>query len=71
MGSPKSHGGDRRGSRELAPQLFALLPDENRAYIVYRSHFNAQVEEDMERSFRLRLEEGWFDPQTADPPAVR
>lgn len=54
--------GDRTGQRELAPQLLTLLPDERRMCITYRSHFTAEVEEGMERSFRLRLEEGWASP---------
>lgn len=58
--------GDRQGQRELAPQLLTVLPDQRRVCITYRSHFTAEVEEGMERSFRLRLEDGWYSPtQTA------
>ena len=54
--------GDRQGQRELAPQILTLLPDARRVCITYRSHFTVDVEEGMERSFRLRLEEGWYSP---------
>lgn len=52
--------GDRTGARELAPQLLMLLPEERRFYLVFRSTFMVDLTPDMERSFRLRLEEGWF-----------
>ncbi len=52
--------GERTGSRELAPQLLMLLPDERRFYLVYRSAFTVDLEPEIERSFRLRLAEGWF-----------
>lgn len=52
--------GDRSGTRELAPQMLVLLPEERRFYIVYRNAFTAEVEPEMERSFRLRLAEGWY-----------
>jgi hypothetical protein len=57
--------GDRRGQRELAPQILTLLPDQRRMCITYRSHFTVDVEEGMERSFRLRLEEGWYSPASS------
>lgn len=58
--------GDRRGSRDLAPQSMVLLPDEHRMYLVYRTAFTVETEPEMERSFRLRLEPGWFQyPQQA------
>lgn len=52
--------GERRGTRELAPQMLVLLPEENRFYVVYRSSFSVEVEPSMERSFRMRLDEGWY-----------
>jgi hypothetical protein len=52
--------GKRNGTRELAPQMLVLLPEERRFYLVYRNAFTAEVEPDMERSFRLRLEKGWY-----------
>ena len=52
--------GDRSGARELVPQLMVLLPEEDRLYLVYRSAFTVTVTPDMERSFRIRLEEGWY-----------
>jgi hypothetical protein len=52
--------GERRGSRELAPQMLVLLPEEWRLCLVFRMAFTAEVTPDMERCFRLRLEPGWF-----------
>ena len=52
--------GDRQGCRELAPQLLVLLPEEQRCYLVYRSSFTVETQPDQERSFRLRLDHGWF-----------
>lgn len=52
--------GNRTGSRELIPQLLMLLPEENRFYLVYRSAFTVDVSAEIERSFRLRLEDGWY-----------
>lgn len=52
--------GDRIGARELSPQLLMLLPEERRFYLVYRSAFTMEVVPEMERSFRLRLDDGWF-----------
>lgn len=54
--------GDRTGTRELRPHLLALLPEEDRFYLVFREAFSLEVEPSTERSFRLRLEEGWFRP---------
>lgn len=59
--------GERMGTRELVPQMLVLLPEERRFYLVYRKAFTAEVEPDMERSFRLRLDEGWYQyPGGAD-----
>jgi hypothetical protein len=52
--------GERTGSRDLAPHMLMLLPEERRFYLVYRHHFTMEVEPDTERSFRIRLDEGWF-----------
>ncbi len=52
--------GDRTGSRELAPQLLVLLPEQLRFYIVYRTAFTLETTPSMERSFRLRTTPGWF-----------
>lgn len=52
--------GDRQGCRELAPQLLVLLPEQQRCCLVYRSSFTVQTQPDQERSFRLRLDHGWF-----------
>lgn len=51
--------GTRRGQRPLHPHMLVLLPEESRFYIVYRHFFTMKIEGDVERSFRLRLEEGW------------
>lgn len=59
--------GKRDGSRELAPHMMVLLPEEGRLCLVYRTAFTAQTHPDMERSFRLRIEEGWF--QYPEPDA--
>lgn len=52
--------GERQGTRELAPHLMVLLPEQWRLYVVYRTAFTLETAADMERSFRLRLEQGWF-----------
>jgi hypothetical protein len=58
--------GDRTGHRALAPHMLMLLPEERRFYLVYRHHFTMEVEPDTERSFRIRLDEGWFDHPSED-----
>jgi len=60
--------GERTGARELIPQLLVLLPEQQRLYLVYRAGFTVEVDPALERSFRLRLEPGWF-PSPASPPA--
>ncbi len=52
--------GNRVGTRELAPQLMVLLPEQQRFYIVYRASFTVETTPGMERSFRLRTTQGWF-----------
>ena len=52
--------GARTGTRELEPQLLLLLPEQSRFYLVYRHFFTMQVTRGMQRSFRLRLAEGWI-----------
>jgi hypothetical protein len=51
-----------------------LLPEERRFYLVFRSTFMVDLTPEMERSFRLRIEEGWFEydekPQTGHEPPV-
>jgi len=56
--------GNRTGERELVPQLLVLLPEEARFYLVYRAAFTLQVTPEMERSFRLRLDNGWYVPNS-------
>jgi hypothetical protein len=50
--------GGRRGVIELEPHLLALLPEEERGYLVYRHAFEFDYEP-FERSMRLRIEAGW------------
>jgi hypothetical protein len=40
--------------------MLVLLAHELRFYIVYRHFFTLQTSSDMNRSFRLRTEEGWI-----------
>lgn len=55
--------GERTGTRELEPQMLVLLPEQSRAYIVYRHFFTIDaITPETRRSFRLRLAEGWFQP---------
>jgi hypothetical protein len=49
--------GERRGERDLIPQLLVLLPEEKRFYLVFRLPFTFDPAEG-ERAFRLRLEYG-------------
>lgn len=51
--------GIQTGTHDLAPQLLMLLPDESRFYLVYRHFFTMETTSDMQRSFRVRLAEGW------------
>lgn len=53
--------GDRRGTRELAPQALVLLPEERAFTLVYRHLFGVPLERG-ERSARVRIEEGWLGP---------
>lgn len=52
--------GDRAGTRELMPHMLLLLPEERRLCLVFRHFFTMETAPDMPRSFRLRLEEGWY-----------
>jgi len=52
----------RRGTRELAPQMLVLLPEQRRFYIVYRHPFLVRFKPGAERSMRLRMEDGWYVP---------
>ncbi len=51
--------GERTGTRELEPHMLLLLPEQSRFYLVYRHFFTMLVAKRMQRSFRLRLAEGW------------
>ncbi|HWO08735.1 MAG TPA: DUF2169 domain-containing protein [Polyangiaceae bacterium] len=53
----------REGSRELRPQALVLLPEQRSFYLVYRLIFTFENGPASERSFRLRTEEGWFQPE--------
>ncbi len=48
--------GDRKGIRELKPQMIVLLPDEKRFYLVYRHAFMVEFIPEVERCMRLRIE---------------
>ncbi len=52
--------GSRTGTRELAPQMLVLLPEEERFYLVYRHVFPFDPIPGEERSMRLRIENGWY-----------
>jgi hypothetical protein len=52
--------GSRAGTRELEPHLMMLLPEKRQLYIVYRHFFTLQATPAEQRSFRIRLAEGWF-----------
>jgi hypothetical protein len=51
---------DRRGTRELVPQLLVLLPEERAFYLVFRHGFDLRHTPTAERTMRLRLEPGWY-----------
>lgn len=53
--------GDRRGQRELRPQMLVLLPEEARFYLLFRTLFNFPFQPGGERCMRLRTESGWFE----------
>lgn len=63
--------GERTGSRELRPQMLVLLPEEGAFYLVYRTAFTVDPGPRTERSFRLRLEDGWFEPDAGDAGSAR
>jgi len=52
--------GQREGTAELRPHLLALLPGEQRFYILFRLLFNYPFDPMAERCIRLRTDEGWF-----------
>ena len=58
--------GSDSGTRELAPQLLVLLPEEQRLYLVFRHLFLMAMEPGAERAMRLRAEEGWYQPPDPD-----
>lgn len=60
--------GSREGTLELRPDLLAILPDEGRFYLVYRTTFRFDFDPRSERCFRLRLERGWYQPPEAGTP---
>lgn len=53
----------REGSRELRPEALVLLPEQRAFYLVYRLPFTFDSGPASERSFRLRTEVGWFQPE--------
>ena len=50
--------GVRTGTRALEPHMLVLLADQKRFYVVYRHFFTLERAAGVQRSFRLRLEEG-------------
>jgi hypothetical protein len=50
------------GTSELVPQMLVILPDQQRYYLVFRSLVNVAFRPGIERSVRLRLAEGWYQP---------
>ena len=63
--------GKRDGSRELAPHMMVLLPEEGRLCLVYRTAFTAQTHPDMEGSTPrfLGLALRWDVLRTLDHPS--
>lgn len=51
--------GPRQGVLELKPQALVILAEKRRFCVVYRALFRFQSEPEWERSFRLRLVDGW------------
>jgi len=56
----------RTGSRALLPQRLVILPEQLRMTLLFRMAFTFGFDAADERSFRLRLEPGWFP---APPPS--
>lgn len=52
----------REGRRDLRPHALVLLPEERAFYVVYRLPFMFEKGPADGRAFRLRTEEGWFQP---------
>lgn len=59
--------GRRQGTRELEPHLLLLLPEKRALYIVYRHFFTLDALPSEQRSFRIRLESGWWGADTSAP----
>lgn len=53
------------GTSELVPQMLVILPDQKRYYLVFRCLVNVAFRPEVERSVRLRLAEGWYQPTLA------
>lgn len=54
--------GGETGTSELVPQMLVLLPEQRRFYLVYRFVAAMAFQPEVERSLRLRLAEGWYQP---------
>lgn len=62
--------GAARGHDELMPHLLLLLPEEQRAVMVWRRVFEYPFRSGEERSLRLRTTEGWYgEPWPEEVPA--
>lgn len=53
------------GTLPLAPHMLMLLPEEMRFYIVFRNRMYLDLNDEDERSVRIRIERGWHRPQEA------
>lgn len=57
----------RTATRDLAPQMLVLYPEEGRMTVTYRKPFTLPLAPGAERGVRLRTEAGWFRPAAAEP----
>jgi hypothetical protein len=55
--------GQRAGTTELAPAMLVLEPERRLLTITFKKTFNFPWEEELNRSMRLRTQEGWFTDQ--------
>jgi hypothetical protein len=55
--------GQRSGTAELAPAMLVLEPERRLLTITFKKTFNFPWEEELNRSMRLRTQQGWFTDQ--------
>ena len=58
--------GDQTATRDLAPQLLVLYPEEGKMTVTYRKPFTLPRTAGAERGLRLRTETGWFQPPASE-----